>query len=207
MSALRNGGLAWVLAVAWAAVAVAAEPADVLWRAPSPSPCRLQLTHEQGGVEVRGLASGETARVLGSGGVGILATNGDDGRTVLTSEGRDSSQAGGDLIFEVPAGCDVAVSTAGGPVRVGLAPDFGPLAVATVTGDVTLEVDPGGDFDVALATSGEITVDFSVAIDYRYHSEPAKHGRVLIGSGKTNVRLTSRRGVVSVLRAGVPSAR
>ena len=72
--------------------------------------------------------------------------------------------------------------------------------VSTLTGDITLRV-PEGSFSIELATSGEITVDFPVEIEYRYHGEPSKEGLITIGSGATSIRLESRRGTIRVLRA------
>ena len=88
-----------------------------------------------------------------------------------------------------------------------------PAAVDTVTGDITAWVDPDAEATIVLATSGEITTDFSIVIDFRYHEEPAKHGRLTIRAGATieggatKVRLTSRRGAVSVLRRHPPESR
>ena len=76
-----------------------------------------------------------------------------------------------------------------------------PVAVETVSGDITAWVDAAADVTVFVATSGEITTDYTIAIENRYHEEPAKVGRIAIGSGATDACLTSRRGAVRVLRA------
>jgi hypothetical protein len=74
------------------------------------------------------------------------------------------------------------------------------MVLSTTTGPITLYLDPQASVAVDLATSGEITVDFSVFIDYVYHQEPAKLGKVVIGDGLTSARVNSRRGHISVLR-------
>ena len=97
-------------------------------------------------------------------------------------------------------GCDVAVRTTDGAVSLEVGSEAFPVAVDTVTGDIMVWLDPDGDATIVFATSGEITTDFTIAIDFRYHEEPAKHGSVAIHGGSTTIRLTSLRGAVSVLR-------
>ncbi len=195
----------WVASIVWWASSVSsASPGDELWRKGlADEPCRIALVNELGGVRVETLSGGDPSRVLGPSQALALAATLEDGQIVLTAKQLDGAADGGDLVLQVPPRCEVSVRTDAGTVRVDLEPGTHALSVDTVTGDITAEVEPGGDFTIDLATSGEITVDFTVTIDYRYHSEPAKHGRVRIGTGKTNVRLMSRRGCVSVLRRSV----
>jgi hypothetical protein len=75
-----------------------------------------------------------------------------------------------------------------------------PFSAETVTGDITAVVDADANLTLRLATSGEITVDFPIDIDYRYLQEPAKHGRIVLGDGTTLVDLKSRQGTIRVLR-------
>ncbi len=181
---------------------------DELWRGPAGTDeCRLQLVNELGEVRVAGSAADSVPAVSGAPGLAIEATTSDGVRTltVARKDGAPSSDAGsGEVELSVPAGCDVAVRTADGAVDVAVGPAAFPLAVDTVTGDVTAWVDPAAAATIVLATSGEITTDYTIEIDFRYHEEPAKYGRIVIGDGATgapaSIQLTSRRGAVSVLR-------
>ncbi len=138
------------------------------------------------------------------------AINDRETRLTVTRQGDTASgdTASSAVTVSVPSGCSVRVRTADGSVAVEIGPAAFPLAVDTVTGDVTERIDPAADATIMLATSGEITTDYTIEVDFRYHAEPAKHGRVAIGRGTTDnatgtpteVHLTSRRGAVRVLR-------
>ncbi|MCP3959329.1 MAG: DUF4097 domain-containing protein [bacterium] len=85
-------------------------------------------------------------------------------------------------------------------LRSALPTDESPVKVDTVTGDITVFAGPDTSATISFATSGEITVDYPVEIEFRHRQEPAKHGLVVIGDGAEQVRLRSRQGSVSVLR-------
>ncbi len=192
------------------ALPAAAAPAagDVLWRgAAAAEPCRISLVHEDGGVRAAVDPSTAGAVVLGEASELTVAAMSKSGQTTLTVVRRgETSRPAGDAGVElrVPPGCAVAIRTGSGAVEVEIGQPALPITVETVSGEITAWVDPAADTRVFLATSGEITMDYSVAIDFRYHEEPAKHGRVTVGSGATEARLTSRRGAVRVLRPTEP---
>ncbi len=194
-----------VVAVSATLLALAASPpagANELWRGPAGvGECHLLLVNELGGVSIAATPEGSEAVVHGASALRIEASAGDE-RQVLSVAWADGSPGGapGDVELSVPPGCDVAVRTTDGEVRLEVGREAFPVAVDTVTGNITATVDPAADATVTLATSGEITTDFTIAIDFRYHEEPAKRGRVTVTGGATEIRLTSRRGTVSVLR-------
>jgi hypothetical protein len=53
---------------------------------------------------------------------------------------------------------------------------------------------------VAIATSGEISTDFSLTIDHRRFEEPGKQAVAIIGDGGPQLSLYSKRGRVRLLR-------
>ena len=75
-----------------------------------------------------------------------------------------------------------------------------PTHFKTITGHITFIAQPASNFDVVLATSGEIAVDYSIEIEQKWDVEPSKTGHITIGEGGVPVRLESRRGTLSVLR-------
>lgn len=176
---------------------------DELWRGSTGmAACPLLLINEIGGVRVDGLPAESVPVVVGSSGLTIEASLNDGTRTLVV--GRDGDATSGDVELSVPPGCDVGIRTTDGSVDAEIGPAAFPLTVDTVTGDVTAWVDATAEATISLATSGEITTDYTIEIDFRYHVEPAKHGRIAIGGEATRapvgLRLTSRRGAVSVLR-------
>ncbi len=200
---------------------------EELWRGPAGQECNLLLINEIGDVRV-GVSSpanlapavfgapeltiDTASSATASSAAASSAAAIDDRETRLTVT-RQGDTASGDtassaVTVSVPSGCSVRVRTTDGSVAVEIGPAAFPLAVDTVTGDVTVRIDPAADATIMLATSGEITTDYTIEVDFRYHAEPAKHGRVAIGRGTTDnatgtpteVHLTSRRGAVRVLR-------
>ncbi len=175
---------------------------DELWRGPAgEAECRVALANEIGGVSIEVDPTAREAVVLGVAELAIEAAPGAE-RTELevTRRGAGADIEAGDVELRVPPGCALTVRTGAGPVQVEIGRESPPIAVETGAGDVTARVDPSAEVTIHLATSGEITTDFTIEIDFRYHREPAKVGRVAIGSGAAEVRLDSRRGAVRVLR-------
>lgn len=75
-----------------------------------------------------------------------------------------------------------------------------PQSITTETGDIEVYLWEDADMQVRLATSGEISTDFSIEIEHRRFEEPGKHGRATIGDGGPQLVLESKRGRVRLLR-------
>jgi hypothetical protein len=73
-------------------------------------------------------------------------------------------------------------------------------ALTTETGEIEVHLWEGADLDVSVATSGEITTDYSIQIEHRRHEEPGKHATATVGSGGPGLTLRSRRGDIRLLR-------
>ncbi len=232
MIGCRADDLMWLRwPAALALVLAVSRPAagEELWRAARPAgECRLVLVNELGGVSIGVGPSEDPATVVrGASELVIVSQEGQlDGASAGTEQpvlsvARDGDSPGeamaGDVELSVPPGCDVAVRTTDGAVSLEVGREAFPVAVDTVTGDITARLDPDADAMVEVATSGDITTDFTIDIDFRYQEEPAKHGAVelkslairsapiaggAIESGAVAmIRLTSRRGAVSVLQS------
>jgi len=70
----------------------------------------------------------------------------------------------------------------------------------TVTGDIEMTVYEDAKLDVAAATSGMISTDFSIKIEHRRFEEPGKHASAVINGGGAKLTLRSKRGQLSLLR-------
>lgn len=70
----------------------------------------------------------------------------------------------------------------------------------SVTGDIEIYAWEDSNLEARLATSGDLTTDFSLEIDFRKFEEPSKHGRAVLGSGGPVLRMTSKRGNLRLLR-------
>ena len=70
----------------------------------------------------------------------------------------------------------------------------------SITGDIEVTVYEDATHDVAIATSGIISTDFSMEIEHRRFEEPGKHARATIGGGGPKLSMTSKRGRISLLR-------
>ena len=75
-----------------------------------------------------------------------------------------------------------------------------PQSITTETGDIEVYLWEDAAMQVRLATSGEISTDFSIEIEHRPFEEPGKHGRATIGKDGPKLVLESKRGRVSLLR-------
>ena len=198
---------------------------ETLWRGQVPEDHGLHLKSELGGIVVE-VDAGATEYVL-RGNTGYMAVEKKtaNGTLLLSVIPRGEAPITEyyeppDVTLVVPAGSasalaltttegDIEIIGATGPIEVtsesgqitwAVGPDPHPATIKTATGHITLLVDPDAGLVVDLATSGEITVDYSIVINYVYHQEPAKLGRVVIGDGLTSARVESRRGNVSILR-------
>jgi hypothetical protein len=184
--------------------------AGELWRGSAESDaCELELVNELGGVRI--VASSPEGSVLiirGPSGLAIEAAAGVEAPVLSVVRTGDAPGGGReeDVELAVPLECGVTVRTTAGTVLLDVGRQAFAATVDTVTGEITARVDPDTKATILFATSGEITTDFNVEIDFRYHAEPAKHGRVALRAGTltesraTRVRLTSRRGAIRLLR-------
>lgn len=178
------------------------------WHGREGDTCHIELINETGGVAL-GITSPTVSEPVLTGDPGLdFKSVTSDGQTTLTVIKPDNIPAS-DIEFLVPPECNVAISTTAGEVTVENGSEIPSLTVHTTVGDITLRITPETNADIRLATSGEITSDFTIDIDFKYHEEPAKHGQVVTGM-KTNpgtpdvpinIQLRSLRGSVSVLRA------
>ncbi|MEM7584338.1 MAG: hypothetical protein AAF560_13195 [Acidobacteriota bacterium] len=198
--------LCWLAAsLSGSASSLAEEPpggaSSELWRAPSGAPCRAELIQRLGGVRVSAAPSGTPWIVSGPSNLRLAAST-QTTSVALTIEAasKPSEQADQDVEIALPEGCELAIRTEHGAVHVDLGGRAAPISVDTVSGEIAVTVAPDVEATIALATSGMITVDFTISINHRYHEEPAKHGQIVLGDGATQMRLTSLRGNVSVLR-------
>ena len=73
-------------------------------------------------------------------------------------------------------------------------------SITTETGDIEVYLWEDANLQVRLATSGEISTDFSIEIEHRRFEEPGKLGRATIGKGGPQLVLESKRGRVRLLR-------
>ncbi len=215
------------LAIASLALALAAgAPArgEELWRGPAGArECRLELVNELGGVRISaGDPAASAAFVYGDpalkirespsarGPVLAVARAGSPGDVPGGVPGDGPIEVPGEVPAEVailvPPGCRVSVRTTQGAVSLEVGRAAFPVRVDTVTGDITAWVHPDTDASVVFATSGRITTDYTVEIEYRYHAEAWKHGRITtdakpsIPAARAKVRLNSRGGAVRMLR-------
>jgi hypothetical protein len=72
--------------------------------------------------------------------------------------------------------------------------------MTTETGEIEVYLWEDADLDVRIATSGEISTDFSIDIEHRRFEEPGKHAVATVGKGGAELALRSKRGPVRLLR-------
>lgn len=72
--------------------------------------------------------------------------------------------------------------------------------LTTQTGDIQVWLWEDADMNVGLATSGEISTDFSLEIEHRRLEEPSKHAVAVVGRGGPELTLRSKQGRVRLLR-------
>lgn len=190
--------------------ASSAVASGALWQLPDGQPCEIELqtiaplTLELG--SLRGSIRGDGTRWA-------VTTQRDQATLRIAAVLRGASNPPQEpplpselspLHLELPEGCAVAVRGAEAPVEV-RGPITAPLSVETSTGDVTVWIagdsEPrGGDLAIELATSGPITVDWSIELRYLHQQQPSKRGRMRFGAAATAVTVTSRQGGLAVLQ-------
>jgi hypothetical protein len=72
--------------------------------------------------------------------------------------------------------------------------------LTTETGDVEVWLWEDAAMTVDLATSGEISTDFSLKIEHRRFEEPSKHAVAVVGEGGPELSLRSKQGRLRLLR-------
>lgn len=184
---------------------LAAEPSP-LWQGARFGACSLELHFEQGSLEVepgRGRPRLEGPAASWQ----VEEVRDEDGHRRLHLKTPPSSEENmsAPLRLALPARCAARLITTHGNVTA-VAPPRAGLQAESVTGNLTLFLPHDGDYSVMAATSGDLTVDFDLELDYLRHAEPAKRGRLRLGAGTTGVTLESKRGAVRVLEARRRSA-
>jgi hypothetical protein len=76
--------------------------------------------------------------------------------------------------------------------------------LTTETGDIEVHLWEDADMEVRIATSGEISTDFSLTIEHRRFEEPGKYAEATVGGGGGGLRLYSKRGRIRLLRLQRP---
>jgi hypothetical protein len=71
---------------------------------------------------------------------------------------------------------------------------------STVTGEIEIHLWEDAVMQVDLATSGEISTDFTLRIEHRRFEEPGKFGYATLGEGGPRLTLQSKRGRIRLLR-------
>lgn len=190
--ALRHLALAALVTVP--ATAVAADPV-LLWEGERRGACDVSLQFDQGRLDVE--ATRGTARLEGASADWRTLSKGTSPQGVtlleLVAPGPDAT-----LRLRLPKRCKARFSAESGVIVLDTVPASG-VRAESVTGDIVLYVPRGADLAVEAATSGNLSVDFDLALEYLHHQEPSKRGRLNIGGGDTPVTLESKRGAVRVL--------
>jgi hypothetical protein len=89
-----------------------------------------------------------------------------------------------------------------GSISVELLPEVTslPQDFVTTTGDISLYLSQDIDANVVVQTSGEISTDFSLQINFDETKEPDKIGKATLGKGGEKISATSKRGKIRLLR-------
>jgi len=96
----------------------------------------------------------------------------------------------------------VRARTARGQITVSLETDvtLASQDFSTETGDIEVYLWEDANLEVEIATSGEISTDFSVSIEHLRYEEPGKRAVATIGEGGPKLSLYTKRGRVRLLR-------
>lgn len=74
------------------------------------------------------------------------------------------------------------------------------VELETLTGSIAVTLPPSADVTATLATSGELTTDFSLTVEHPAESQH-KTASARIGKGSSELSITSKRGSLKLLRA------
>lgn len=193
--------LAALLTVAGTSGVAARERMEPLWSAPVADTCTVSITHEQGSLRIE-RGRGRIRLDAAPGRWRVEGGSDAEGRVRLSlqavgSEAPDPAP----VRLRLPRDCALEVVTGAGSISI-TGRHRARMVATTRSGDIDLWVEPRSGLDLSAATSGDLTVDFSVELDYLHHREPAKRGSLRIGSGGVDVALSSKRGAVRVLNSG-----
>lgn len=177
------------------------------WHVRDDVSCNIRLINEFGDIHVNVSAHSSPDPLL-TGHPGMIyesATS--DGQTTFTVAKTDDIDSS-DVMLVTPFHCRLAVRTTDGNITVKTGSKIPFLTVDTTTGNVTIMITPYSNAEILIATSGRITSDHTIDIEFNYHEEPAKYGRVVTGKDvngsesatPVKVQLRSIRGDVNVLR-------
>jgi hypothetical protein len=75
-----------------------------------------------------------------------------------------------------------------------------PQEFVTTTGDISLYLSQGINANVSLQTSGEISTDYSLHIDFDGRKEPDKIAKSIVGKGGQKISASSKRGKIRLMR-------
>lgn len=113
----------------------------------------------------------------------------------------------GDIRIRAVEGA-VRAKTVRGQIAVSLETDVTSESqdFSTETGDIEVYLWEDANLVVDIATSGEISTDFSITIEHRRQEEPGKHAVATVGQGGPKLALFTKRGRVRLLRLQRPLA-
>lgn len=200
MKISRRVVLGWWLLVALPCLATAQE----LWRGDE-GHCPVEVTFDAGFLTIVRSPGPALLTALSPGFELSAAGPGEGSRLALRVARELAAQAHAQL--QLPGQCALRVTSGEGHVTL-LAGTLAPLSVETTTGTIVLCIEALTDLDLSLATSGELTVDFSVTLDYDPRQEPSKKGSIRFRSGAplavVPVSLSSRQGAIRTVDCQVP---
>lgn len=178
--------------------------AQELWRGDADQ-CPAEVSFESGFLTVLRGPGPAVLTALSPGFELTAAGVADAPRLALQTARELAAQAHAQL--QVPGQCALRVTSGEGHVTL-LAGTRAPLIVETTTGTIVLCIEEPTDIDLSLATSGELTVDFSLTLDYDPRREPSKKGSIRFRSGTPHaaipVSLSSRQGAIRTVDCQIP---
>lgn len=178
--------------------------AQELWRGDA-GHCPAEVSFESGFLTVLRGPGPAVLTALSPGFELTAAGVADAPRLALQTAQELAAQAHAQL--QVPGQCALRVTSGEGHVTL-LAGTRAPLIVETTTGTIVLCIEEPTDIDLSLATSGELTVDFSLTLDYDPRREPSKKGSIRFRSGTPHaaipVSLSSRQGAIRTVDCQIP---
>ncbi|MDX1997346.1 MAG: hypothetical protein SF066_06475 [Thermoanaerobaculia bacterium] len=200
MNSCRGLVFGWWLLSALPSIVSAQE----LWRGDE-GQCPAEVTFEAGFLTVVRGPGPAVLTALAPGFEFTATGTGEAPRLALRAAREVATQAHAQL--QVPGQCALRVTSGEGHITL-LGGTRAPLNVETTTGTIVLCIEEPTDLDLSFATSGELTVDFSVTLDYDPHQEPAKKGSIRLRSGAPlaviPVSLTSRQGAIRTIDCQLP---
>ena len=187
-------GLALAALLATQGAALAADP-DLLWEGERSGTCHLSVRFDQGRLEVDAGRGRPHLDGSATHWTTMSKATSAEGVTVLDLV---ATRPDATMRLSLPERCTAQFVAESGAITLNTVPASG-VRAESVTGDIVLYVPRKADLAVDAATSGNLSVDFDLDLDYLHHQEPSKRGHLRIGSGSAPVSLESKRGAVRVL--------